>query len=56
MLATRIRLSAVVSLPGLVDIEDMFFDYAQEFRKTSEDLKPKGRSAAERRPKGREAR
>jgi len=56
MLATRIPLNAVVSMAGLVDIEDMFFDYAQEFRKTSEDLKLKGRSAAERRPKGREER
>jgi len=38
MLATRIRLNAVVSMAGLVDIEDMFFDYAQEFRKTIKDF------------------
>lgn len=34
MAATRIRPAAVVSCAGLTDIEDMFFDYAQEFRKT----------------------
>ncbi|MCX6635801.1 MAG: alpha/beta fold hydrolase [Acidobacteria bacterium] len=38
MLATRIQLNAVVSMAGLVDIEDMFFDYAQEFRKTIKDF------------------
>ncbi|MBI3208690.1 MAG: alpha/beta fold hydrolase [Candidatus Solibacter usitatus] len=33
MAATRTPLAAVVSLAGLTDIEDMFFDWAQEFRK-----------------------
>jgi len=37
MAATRIRPAAVVSLAGLTDIEDMFFDWAQEFRKTIKD-------------------
>jgi len=38
MLATRIKLHAAVSCAGLTDIEGMFFDYAQEFRKTIKDF------------------
>lgn len=38
MLATRIKLTAAVALAGMVDIEDMFFDYAQELRKNIKDF------------------